>query len=158
MEDPSSPSSLSVRPSTARIRTVDRVRDSLRFTLADGVHEVNHPGLGLQQASSYIAGLTPRPYWDVRGGDFPWLVELEKNFETIRDELREGLANPDLERLGNAIWVAAARDDAEGYGPDWRTLVLQDRCEWEPTNVGLFPKTTALVKGATGSHTTALAW
>ena len=39
-------------------------------------------------------------------------------------------------------------------GPDWRTLVLQDRCEWEPTNVGLFPKTTALVKGATGSHTT----
>ena len=57
------------------------MRDSLRFTLADGVHEVNHPGLGLQQASSYIAGLTPRPYWDVRGGDFPWLVELEKNFE-----------------------------------------------------------------------------
>jgi hypothetical protein len=93
------------------------VRDSLRFTLADGVHEVNLPGLGLQQASSYIAGLTPRPYWDVRGGDFPWLVELEKNFETIRDELREGLANPDLERLGNAIWVAAARDDAGRVRP-----------------------------------------
>lgn len=36
--------------------TVDRVVDSLRFTLADGVHEVNHPGKGLQQATSYIAG------------------------------------------------------------------------------------------------------
>jgi len=32
--------------------------------------------------------------------------------------------------MGNSIWVAAARDDAEGYGPDWRTLVLQDRCIW----------------------------
>jgi aspartyl/asparaginyl beta-hydroxylase (cupin superfamily) len=109
---------------------------------------VNHEGKGLQQASSYIAGLTPTPYWDVHGGSFPWLEELEKNYQVIRDELLEGLKNPDLERVGNAIWVAAARDDAEGYGPDWRTLVLQDRCIWEPTNVSLFPKTAAVVKVA----------
>ena len=47
----------------------------------------------------------------------------------IRDELMAGLKNPNLERQGNSVWVAAARDDAEGYGPDWRTLVLQDRRE-----------------------------
>ena len=127
---------------------MDRVRDSLRFTLNDGVHDVHHPGMGHQQASSYIAGLTPRPYWDARGGDFPWMEQLERDYEIIRDELRAALRDPNLERRGNAIWVAAARDDAEGYGPDWRTLVLQDRCEWEPTNVGLFPKTTAAVKAA----------
>ena len=65
-----------------------------------------------------------------------------------RDELAAGLKNPDLERQGNSVWVAAVRDDAEGYGPDWRTLVLQDRGEWEPTNVTLFPKTAAAVKAA----------
>ena len=76
------------------------------------------------------------------------MEQLERDYEIIRDELRAALCDPNLERRGNAIWVAAARDDAEGYGPDWRTLVLQDRCEWEPTNVGLFPKTTAAVKAA----------
>jgi aspartate beta-hydroxylase len=73
---------------------------------------------------------------------------LEEHYETIRDELRAALRDPLLEQKGNAIWVAAARDDAEGYGPDWRTLVLQDRCEWEPSNVKLFPKTVDLVKRA----------
>ena len=125
-----------------------RVRDSLRFTLADGTYKKTHEGLGDQVASSYIAGLTARPYWDARGGDFPWMEFLEAHHETIRDELRSALADPRLEQKGNAIWVAAAREDAEGYGPDWRTLVLQDRCEWEPTNVSLFPKTTALVREA----------
>ena len=125
-----------------------RVRDSLRFTLADGTYKKTHAGLGEQVASSYIAGLTARPYWDARGGDFPWMEHLERNHETIRDELRAALADPLLQQKGNAIWVAAARDDAEGYGPDWRTLVLQDRCEWEPTNVTLFPETVALVRAA----------
>ena len=125
-----------------------RVRDSLRFTLADGTYRKTHPGLGEQVASSYVAGLSAFPYWDARGGAFPWMAFLEQNYETIRDELREALRDPLLEQKGNAIWVAAARDDAEGYGPDWRTLVLQDRCEWEPSNVALFPKTTALVREA----------
>ena len=124
------------------------MRDSLRFTLADGTYRKTHPGLGDQVASSYIEGLSAFPYWDARGGAFPWMEFLEQNYETIRDELREALRDPLLEQKGNAIWVAAARDDAEGYGPDWRTLVLQDRCEWEPSNVALFPKTTALVREA----------
>lgn len=54
---------------------------------------------------SLIAGLTPVPYWDVHGGAFPWLVELEKNYQVIRDELMEGLKNPELERVGNSVWV-----------------------------------------------------
>ena len=124
------------------------MRDSLRFTLADGTYKKTHPGLGDQVASSYIADLTAKPYWDPRGGAFPWMEFLEAHYETIRDELRAALRDPLLEQKGNAIWVAAARDDAEGYGPDWRTLVLQDRCEWEPSNVRLFPKTVDLVRRA----------
>ena len=124
------------------------MRDSLRFTLADGTYKKTHVGLGDQVASSYIADLTAKPYWDPRGGSFPWMEFLEEHYLTIRDELRAALRDPLLEQKGNAIWVAAARDDAEGYGPDWRTLVLQDRCEWEPSNVKLFPKTVDLVKRA----------
>ncbi len=112
------------------------------------MHEVHHPGLGQQIATSYVAGLTAKPYWDPHGGAFPWMPKLEAEYESIRDELRAALRDPTLERKGNAVWVAAARDDAEGYGPDWRTLVLQDRCEWEPTNVTLFPETVAAVRKA----------
>ena len=113
------------------------------------MHEVHHPGLGQQIATSYVAGLTAKPYWAPGGGaPFPWMPKLEAEYESIRDELRAALRDPTLERKGNAVWVAAARDDAEGYGPDWRTLVLQDRCEWEPTNVTLFPETVAAVRKA----------
>ena len=128
--------------------TVNRVRDSLRFTMADATYKKTHEELGDQVASSYIADLTAKPYWDVHDGNFGWMEFLEKNYTTIRDELKQALKDPQLEQKGNAIWVAAARDDAEGYGPDWRTLVLQDRCEWEPSNVLLFPKTVELVKQA----------
>ena len=129
---------------------MERVRDSLRFTLGDGEYKKNHLDLGEQIATSYIAGLTAKPYWDVHGGDFPWLTYLESNHEVIRDELKAALTDPLLAQKGNAVWVSAteARDDAAGYGPDWRTLVLQDRCEWETTNIALFPKTVELITQA----------
>jgi aspartate beta-hydroxylase len=126
--------------------SVRRVRDSLRFTLNDGEYRKTHEGLGEQIATSYVAGLTARPYWDVHGGDFPWMEFLQDHHAFVKEELFERLKDPKLESKGQNVWVAAARDDAAGYGPDWRTLVLQDRCEWEPTNVSLFPKTVELVK------------
>jgi aspartate beta-hydroxylase len=42
------------------------------------------------------------------------------------------------------VWVPAARSEAFEYGPNWRTLVLQDRGEWDPANVRLFPRTHRL--------------
>lgn len=51
-----------------------------------------------------------------------------------------------LPRRGNNVWVAAAdSDSAAKYGQDWRTLVLMDRTTWDPTNCGLFPKTSKLL-------------
>eukprot|EP00854_Cymbomonas_tetramitiformis_P021705 gene21705-26105_t len=32
------------------------------------------------------------------------------------------------------------------YGPDWRTLVLQDRGRWDDKNAELFPQTSKLVQ------------
>ena len=56
------------------------------------------------------------------------------------------MTNTDIEKQGNYIWAPAAREEAIAYGPDWRTLVLQDRCVWDITNSSLFPRTTELVK------------
>jgi hypothetical protein len=47
--------------------------------------------------------------------------------------------------------VPAARDDALSYGPDWRTLVLQDRGEWDKFNAKLFPRTRKAVEAAQGA-------
>ena len=39
---------------------------------------------------------------------------------------------------------------APAAGPDWRTLVLQDRGIWEPTNSRLFPRTTRILQSLDG--------
>jgi hypothetical protein len=46
---------------------------------------------------------------------------------------------------GTNVWSPAARPEATAYGPDWRTLVLQDR-EWDPVNAAIFPVTSALLQ------------
>ena len=104
--------------------------------------------LGVQSASSYVEGLAAMPFHDVKRGEpYEWMRELERNHETILEELRNGLNDSDgLEKKGNKIWVPAAREDAIAYGPNWRTLVLCDRTKWDETNCKLFPKTTELVK------------
>ncbi|KAA8498851.1 Aspartyl/asparaginyl beta-hydroxylase [Porphyridium purpureum] len=101
-----------------------------------------------QRCGSFIEGLDARPFHDPNGGNFPWVHELEQNWETIRDELRRSYSdNSHVVKRGVNVWVPAVKDVALEYGPDWRTLVLQDRV-WEPTNSKLFSKTTKIVKDA----------
>ena len=50
-------------------------------------------------------------------GRFAWLERLEKEYETIRDELTNTLNNPDLESLGIDLGKAADAD-AVAYGPN----------------------------------------
>lgn len=103
--------------------------------------------LGLQSAHSYVEGLEARPWHDP--ATYAWLRVLEQHSGTIQKELDQAL-KPEraalLERTGESIWAPPARDDATAYGPQWRTLVLQDRGEWSPANAPLFPETTRLVR------------
>jgi aspartyl/asparaginyl beta-hydroxylase (cupin superfamily) len=92
--------------------------------------------------------LTAEPFHDVGALHFAWLRYLEQNYSVIREELTNATLNPKLTALGNHIWVPAAREEAIAYGPDWKTLVLQDRCNWEETNCKIFPKTVQLVKNS----------
>ena len=125
-----------------------RVVQSLELLASGREYKRDHPTKGRQEAESFMYGLRADPWHDVHDGRFAWLERLEKEYETIRDELTNALNNPDLESLGNSIWSKAADADAVAYGPNWRTLVLQDRCTWDDTNTTLFPKTTRLVREA----------
>lgn len=123
-----------------------RIIKSLEQTLKGGEVIRYIEGQGEQRASSYIENLLAIPYHDVYNGQFTWMEKLENNYGQIQQEFQLALQNPELETSGNSIWVPAARDDAVAYGPNWRTLVLQDRCEWEEVNCKLFPKTVELLK------------
>ena len=128
------------------ISNCQRIIKSLELNLAQREMVIYHKGKGEQRASSFIEDLSANPYHDVNSGQYEWLETLEENYEDIRHELSAALVNPELQNLGNSIWVPAAREDAVAYGPNWRTLVLQDRCQWEEVNSELFPKTTLLLK------------
>ncbi|CEG00908.1 Aspartyl/Asparaginyl beta-hydroxylase [Ostreococcus tauri] len=127
-------------------KTSQRVLDSLAFAATGQEYTRFHPGKGLQKASSYIEGLSAKPFHDVSDLDYEWLRGLERDYPVILDELVSALTNPQLSTFGNRIWAAAAREEAVAYGPDWKTLVLQDRCVWDETNASLFPKTVEILK------------
>jgi hypothetical protein len=112
------------------------------------------PGRGLQQANSYVEGLSAAPFHELNpaAGElgFAWMAALERSAGVIAAELAAasapGAAEAALKRKGSRIWAEAARAEATAYGPEWRTLVLQDRGKWDATNAALFPQTVRLVR------------
>ena len=81
-----------------------RVVQSLELLASGREYKRDHPTKGRQEAESFMYGLRADPWHDVHDGRFAWLERLEKEYETIRDELTNALNNPDLESLGNSIW------------------------------------------------------
>mmetsp|Transcript_7078 Transcript_7078/g.12715 ORF Transcript_7078/g.12715 Transcript_7078/m.12715 type:complete len:362 (-) Transcript_7078:172-1257(-) len=102
-----------------------------------------------QEAHSFIESLTALPFHDISNESIPgynWTRQLESHWTTIRDELQRAYSTSGrISKTGNNVWVPAVRDEALDYGPNWRTLVLQDR-EWDPVNAKLFPKTVKILK------------
>jgi len=98
-----------------------------------------------QIAHSYMAGLTVKAFHKLE--DFRWAQSLEADYERIRKEFLSRISAPtELESKGNNVWNTALTEDAVAYGPNWRTLVLQDRGVWDPVNADLFPETVAILK------------
>eukprot|EP00611_Tribonema_gayanum_P007205 TRINITY_DN1652_c4_g1_i1.p1 TRINITY_DN1652_c4_g1~~TRINITY_DN1652_c4_g1_i1.p1 ORF type:complete len:379 (+),score=109.18 TRINITY_DN1652_c4_g1_i1:53-1138(+) len=125
---------------------VQRVVDCFNKSRKGEAFEMQWPDKGLQQASSYMEGLFAEPWHDAADGNmYPWAAKLEQQAGVIASELKAVMAKKGVEKQGTNIWSVAARDDALAYGPDWRTLVLQDRV-WDPVNMELFPKTATIVQ------------
>ena len=108
--------------------------------LEDGVTE----SLCVQQAPSFVPGLTCRQWWDT--SDVGWCQKLEGSYPEIREEFVKVTSDADsLTERGNNVWAGALTEDASSYGSGWRTLVLLDRGRWDPTNCALFPRTARAV-------------
>uniref|UniRef100_A0A7S1XNR8 Aspartyl/asparaginy/proline hydroxylase domain-containing protein n=1 Tax=Phaeomonas parva TaxID=124430 RepID=A0A7S1XNR8_9STRA len=133
------------------IDSIARVMDSLDSVSMGKDLAVNHEehGGARQEAHSYLEGLTAKPWWDT--SEFKWCQRLEENADIIAEELRQALSDEGAKKLeaeGTNIWASAVDEGALAYGPDWKTLVLQDR-EWDPVNCGLFPRTAEILRKIT---------
>lgn len=98
-----------------------------------------------QRAASFVDGLDAIPFHDPRGEDFAWVARLEERWGEISAEVRAVIKNKELLEKGNNVWAKPVVEAANAYGPDWRTLVLQDRV-WDPANAALFPVTCGILR------------
>lgn len=126
-------------------RDIARVSQSFRDIVEGNALEVDKDTEKHQRAGSFVRGLDASPFCDDLDTDYKWVRHLEDNWVTILKELKQVTGQEDIEQKGNNIWVPPVVEAANAYGPDWRTLVLQDRT-WDPVNTKLFPKTTAIVQ------------
>lgn len=121
---------------------ISRVTASFRAVRTGDTLHVNAGRPNEQRAESHLTGLEAIPFHEgaLRESAHPWAAGLETHWTDVREELAAALAADQLE------WAAACREEATAYGPQWSTLVLQDRT-WHAGNVARFPKTVALLTG-----------
>jgi aspartyl/asparaginyl beta-hydroxylase (cupin superfamily) len=124
-----------------------------------------------QTADCYVDGLRAVPFYDVT--EFSWAKSLENKWETIKEELvayeakRRGkdvkrksktkLMETDyIQQIvptgdgeeGDGNWLGPRDTSGTDYGPEWKTLGLQDRSVWAPEMTNEFPKTMQILKSA----------
>lgn len=119
----------------------ERVVDAWNRVLVGEVTSKEWDGKGSQVAASYVDGLEAEPWHNV--DRYPWISPLEENASVIRDELHRALSKGPGQ---GAVWVPAAEEDAEAYGPGWQKLVLQNR-DWNSAMCGIFPETCEILQG-----------
>lgn len=122
---------------------VQRVINSFRAVRAGEKLEHGKGTPAHQRAHSFIEGLSAQPFHTIE--DHPWTRHLEENWTAIAEELRAATGSRQLIEQGTNVWARPVVEAANAYGPDWRTLVLQDR-EWDAANCGIFPVTAGLLR------------
>lgn len=127
---------------------ISRVLASFRAALAGSSLERDKGTPLHQRAHSFIDGLSAHPFHDAT--DHPWTRRLEDNWSSIADELRDATGSRRLLEQGTNVWARPVVEAANAYGPDWRTLVLQDR-EWDAANCSIFPVTAGLLRDGEGA-------
>ena len=114
----------------------------------------------LQTAECFVDSLSAIPFHDV--SKFPWIQGMEDNYKTILDELTEyeykrrkmtiqpevGLQLPPtgVGQQGDGEWLGPRDESGTHYGPEWKTLGIQDRSVWDPEITLEFPRTVDIMK------------
>lgn len=127
---------------------ISRVIDSFQSALSGKTLEQNEGEPNHQRATSFLSGLPPaEPFLDATHPDYQWCRDLESRYDEIIAEFKQVTSQPEEELVekGTNVWAPPVVEAANAYGPDWKTLVLQDR-KWDETNMKLFPLTSNIVK------------
>lgn len=134
-------SALSVKYNDAEIIRVrdcwDRFASGQSFTKT-----LDTAGNVVQTAECYVDGLTPRMFHDME--QHPWALGLEKHYREILSEVTEYIQSQSEAKA--EIWLGARDTAGALYGPEWKTLGLQDRSVWDEERIPHFPRTVQLLK------------
>ena len=102
----------------------------------------------LQTADCFVEGLSAMPFHNTQ--DFSWAMNLEKNYGEILEELTAStLRQRAAQRKSfsaESDWLPPRDTAGTAYGPEWKTLGLQDRSVWDDERVLEFPRTVELLK------------
>lgn len=138
---------------------IDRVVDCWdRFVEGKNVeHYVDPPNnLVLQKADCYVQGLSATCFHDMK--IHPWALQLEEKHAEILAELQayhgryapSSAKAPATGALGivdaAGEWLPPRDSAGNSYGPEWKTLGLQDRSVWDDDRVKEFPRTVRILK------------
>lgn len=117
-----------------------------------------------QTADCFVDGLKAICFHDVK--DFTWTAGLEENADVILKELTEyeyrRRHSADAKKLdedyiqtisptgdggdGDGEWLGPRDTTGNHYGPEWKTLGLQDRSVWSDELSGEFPETIRILE------------
>lgn len=101
----------------------------------------------LQSADCFVDGLKATSFHD--SNDFTWTKKLEENYKVILQELvnyekRDNL--PKTTSSGMDEWLPPRDSEGSAYGPEWKTLGLQDRSVWDDNRLVEFSQTAKILQ------------
>lgn len=98
-----------------------------------------------QRCNCYVKGLTTASFHDTSSNNFRWVkaLEEESNYNVIYDELKAFVLENDEKWNGPRFIQPVA---TAHYGPEWKTLALQDRCVWNDEYVNAFSGTIQVLE------------
>ena len=134
---------------------IDRVVDCWdRFVDGQKVEKfLDSPNnLILQKADCYVEGLSATCFHDL--SIHPWAVNLESKHQEILTELEKYHARHAVSTtatnalLGDMVgdWLPPRDSAGNSYGPEWKTLGLQDRSVWDDDRIKEFPHTVQILQ------------
>lgn len=121
-----------------------------RFSTGVGVERFLDPphNLVLQTADCFVEGLCAKPFHEIEL--FPWALRLEEHSGEILKELKENIIKQKAIRQqlmsSESEWLSPRDTAGSAYGPEWKTLGLQDRSVWDEEKIYDFPVTVKLLK------------
>lgn len=113
----------------------------------------------LQTADCFVEGLTAQSFHDVNL--FPWATAMESHYKEILDELTAyeykrrakdisseiglQLEPTGVGLQGDGQWLGPRDTSGSHYGPEWKTLGIQDRSVWDSDLIHEFPRTVNIM-------------